>query len=127
MCAGTFHRGCSEGTDESLPFWYCAECSGDLDERDPAMSLVLMEFLAGDRDVTKLKERFSKDAVDYLSGVAEYYNLTVDNELYYEECRKSKLVVAPCDRMDILRKWHEELGHLGIGKFYEVIRDNFYW
>ncbi len=33
-CANQFHRGCCDGTDEGLPFWYCGRCVNTLDERD---------------------------------------------------------------------------------------------
>ena len=36
-------------------------------------------------------------------------------------------MIAPCDRMETLRDWHEQVGHVGIGRLYELIRDKFTW
>ncbi len=123
-CGDKFHEECVE-FDPRLPFYYCNNCVVDMNDSDPATNMALLKYLAG-CSVKDMTNEFGTDIFDRILQSNITYEL-VNNKLFRNKQGIWKQVPAPIDRFDICKQLHEVMGHCGIRKLCNIVRQYYFF
>ena len=93
---------------------------------DPAISRVVHLVRTGKRPSVKESKSESKDVQRLL---LEWNKLVLGSDnILYRKTSSSKQVVLPKQlRMTIFKELHEDMGHLGVERVFDLAKSRFYW
>lgn len=142
-CDAGYHIDCLDPPLTGVPRvpWHCASCT---EHRAPALPADITEddsvlqFLAEGEppqgassvEAKRIRRRASNYYIDQVEHAAQPIDWATKQ---YTLMRKAvgihppRVVPWPEDRLDIIRGLHESLGHFGITRTYNLVKERYYW